>query len=292
MPAAHLLLGLLVTAVWGTNFVVIHAGLERAPPLFLATMRFALSALPAALIIPRPPVPFRHLAASGLFLGLQFAFLFTGMRAGVSPGLASLVVQVQVFMTIGIAAVALGQPVRHVQVVALALASCGLALIAAHGGPSATPAGLALVVAAAASWAIANYLASTAGRINMAGFVVWSSPFAIPPLLAASLALEGPGAFAMALGSTDPMLWGVIAWQAYANTIFGDGCWNWLLSRHPASQVAPLALAVPVFGLVSSAALLGEALEAWKLAAVALVMAGLGLNQFAARRPAPDTLPD
>ncbi len=292
LPPTHLLLGVLVTFIWGTNFVVIHVGLEHAPPIFLATMRFVLSALPAMLFVRRPAVPLPHLAAAGFFLGMQFAFLFPGMLAGVSPGLASLVVQMQVFLTIGIAAVALRQPVRRAQVVALAIACCGLALIALKGGSSATPSGLALILAAASSWALSNYLAAKAGAVNMVAFVVWASPFAVPPLLIASLTIEGPRSFVSALGSGDPVTWAVIAWQAYANTVLGYGAWNWLLSRHPAAQVAPLALMVPIFGMVSSAAILGEGLEPWKLGAVALVLTGLAINQVAARKGFPPKLQD
>jgi len=46
---------------------------------------------------------------------------------------------------------------------------------------------------------------------------------------------------------------------------------------------------VPVFGMAASAAWLGEGLPAWKLAAAALVLAGLSLNVFWTRwrRPVP-----
>ena len=54
--------------------------------------------------------------------------------------------------------------------------------------------------------------------------------------------------------------------------------WSWLLARHPAATVTPTAMLVPIFGLGASAALLGEPLPGWKLAACALVVAGLALN--------------
>lgn len=279
----HLLLGVLVAFIWGTNFVVIRIGLDHAEPLFLATMRFAISVVPAILFVRRPPVPLWLLAGAGLALGLQFAFLFPGMQAGVTPGLASLLVQMQVFFTILIAAMALKQPVRPVQIGALAVACSGLALIALMGRSSATPLGIALVLAAAAAWAASNILAAKAGPVNMVAFVVWASPFAVVPLLIASLAIEGRAAFMTSLTSTDPVVWGVTAWQAYANTLLGYGIWNFLLSRYPASRVAPLAFMVPIFGMLASALILHEGLQAWKLAAISLVMVGLFLNHLAGR---------
>jgi O-acetylserine/cysteine efflux transporter len=102
--------------------------------------------------------------------------------------------------------------------------------------------------------------------------------FALPPLVAASLLFEGPQAIARGLAQADAAVWTAVLWQSLGNTLFGYAAWGWLLARHPAAHVVPLALLVPVFGMAASAAWLGEALPAWKLIAAALVMAGLALN--------------
>jgi drug/metabolite transporter (DMT)-like permease len=61
-----------------------------------AALRFTFSALPWLLFINRPQVPWPKLAAFGVLLGVgQFALLFLAMRGDISPGLASLVIQVQ-----------------------------------------------------------------------------------------------------------------------------------------------------------------------------------------------------
>lgn len=57
LPWRYLLLGLLVVAIWGTNFVVIKYALTDLPPLALATARFSLAAFPALLFIRRPAGP-------------------------------------------------------------------------------------------------------------------------------------------------------------------------------------------------------------------------------------------
>lgn len=291
MPLSHLLLALAVVFVWGTNFVVIRWGLDELPPFLFATLRFGLSAFPLLLFVRRPAVAWRKLAAFGVLLGAgQFGVLFYAMRSDISPGLASLVIQVQVFFTIGLAMTLDGERPRAVQGLALALAVGGMALIGAHTDTGdLTALGLLLIVGAALAWAGANMVARSAGRVDMLGFMVWSSVFATPALLALSLALEGPAAVATALLQASWSAWAAVAWQAVGNTLFGYGAWNWLLARHPAATVTPAALLVPVFGLGASAALLGEALPGWKLGATALVLAGLALNTLAsraARRPA------
>ncbi len=285
MPWSHLLLALAVVFVWGTNFVVIKWGLAELPPFLFATLRFALSAFPLLLFVRRPAVPLGKLAAFGVLLGAgQFGLLFYAMRADIAPGLASLVIQVQVFFTIGLAMALDGERPKPVQGVALALAVAGMAVIAAHiDSHNLTALGLVLVLAAALAWSGANMVARSAGRVDMLGFMVWSSVFATPALAVLSLALEGPAAIVAGLQQAGWGAWAAVAWQAVGNTLFGYGVWNWLLSRHPAATVTPAALLVPVFGMAASSALLGEGMPGWKLGATALVIAGLALNTLASR---------
>ena len=279
LPLRHLLLALAVVAVWGTNFVVIKYALAHLPPLLFAALRFTLVLLPAMLVLPRPAVRWQNLAAYGLLIGVgQFGLLYVAMNGNISPGIASLVIQVQVFFTIGLSMRVTGERLRPFQYVALALASCGIVVILRHTDGTTTLVGLLLVVLAALSWALANIAAVRAAPANMLAYVVWASAFAIVPLFALSLAIEGADAALAGVRSADFATWGAVAWQAWANTLFGYVAWGWLLARHPAATITPLALLVPVFGIGASALLLGESLPAWKLIAAALVMAGLALN--------------
>lgn len=278
MPPSHLLLALAVVFVWGTNFVVIRWGLDGLPPFLFATLRFALSALPWLLFIPRPTAPWRKLAAFGVLLGVgQFGLLFLAIQGRISPGLASLVVQIQVFFTIGMSLVLMRERVRGFQVTGLLLALAGLGVIAAHLDATVTLLGLMLVIGAAFFWACANLVVKSLGPVNMLHFMVWSSAFAVPPLLVISVLTEGVPAITAALQGADAVVWGSVLWQALGNTLFGYGVWNWLLARHPAATVTPLALLVPVFGMGASALSLGEALPGWKLGAGALVLSGLAV---------------
>ena len=284
LPARHLLLALAVVAVWGTNFVVIKVALQALPPLLLGVLRFALALLPAALFIPRPAVPWHKLAAYGVLIGAgQFGLLYLALNGHIAPGLASLVVQTQVFFTIGLAMVLDRERVRPPQWLALALATGGIALIAAHTGGDTSLLGLVMVLGAAAAWACGNQVARTMGRVPMLGMVVWSSAFALPPLIVLTLVFEGPARIAQGLAAADAGVWVAVLWQAVGNTLFGYAAWGWLMSRHPAATISPMALLVPVFGMGASALLLGEALPPWKLGAAALVMGGLAINLFGPR---------
>ncbi len=275
----HFLLALVVVAVWGSNFVVIKLALGQMPPLLFATLRFTMVVLPMVFFLPRPALPWRNLAGYGLLIGVgQFGLLFVAMNGHISPGLASLAIQVQVFFTIGLAMLMAGETLQRVQWLALLLAASGLGVIVAHTDGSTSVWGLGLVLLAALSWAGGNLVSRAAGRINMVAYVVWSSLFAVPPLTVLALAVEGWDALTAGIHHADALTWGAVAWQAWGNSMFGYAAWGWLLSRYSAATITPMALLVPLFGMGSSAWWLGESLPGWKLLAAALVMAGLALN--------------
>lgn len=286
LPPAHLALAVAVIAIWGTNFAVIDLALEAFGPFTLASLRFLLSALPWIVFVRRPALPCPWLAAYGLLTALQYALLYIALGRDISPGLASVVLQAQVFFTVGIAAVVQCERVRAGQAVAILMATAGLGLIALKAGDAATTLGLALTLGAALSWALANLVSKRVGGADPLGFIIWGSAFAAAPLIVAAVALDGIHGIRQSIQVAAPAAWAAVLWQAFANNLLGFGAWAWLLGRHSAATVTPTALLVPLFGLGAAALALGEAMPAWKLAGAALVIAGLALNLAVASRSA------
>lgn len=240
MQPRHIALAVVLAFVWGLNFVFIQLALTGFPPLLLAAMRFALAALPA-LFLPRPPVPWGRMIAIGgtLFVG-QFALLFPAMAVGMPPGLASIALQVQAFITIAIAAVVLRELPSRRQLAGAALAFVGLVLIAATvGANGVTPAGFLLLLGAAASWACGNVLLRRVGPVDMLPLVCWLSLVPVLPLIALSLALEGPARIAEALAGATWLSVGSLAYIVVISTIFGYAAWGHLLKLYPAAVAAP-----------------------------------------------------
>jgi O-acetylserine/cysteine efflux transporter len=287
---AHIALALLVVAVWGTNFVVIKIGLRDFEPLAFATLRFILCAVPLVFLLPRPPGRWRWLVVFGLLLGPgQFALLFHAMRRDISPGLASLLIQMQVFFTIALSVWLFRERLKPVTIAGVALGASGLATIALHLDATVTSKGMAVVVAAAFCWGCANIVVKIAvqeaGRpIDMLAFVVWSSLFAVPPLIVLTIAFEGTGAPWQSITTARWDAWAACVWQAVGNTLFAYAAWNWLITRYDAAVVTPYALLIPVFGMGSSALALGEPLPPWKWLAAALVIGGIALITLSGRR--------
>ncbi|HMH64798.1 MAG TPA: EamA family transporter [Rhizomicrobium sp.] len=280
-------LGLLIVFFWGTNFVVVRWGLGMLPPLLMAAIRFSLTLFPAILFLKKPDVSWGTLALYGATVGTgQFGLLYIAMNGFISPGVASLVMQLQVFFTIAIAAHRTGEKPQVHHLLGLVLAVAGIGVILMHNGQDITLIGLALSLAGALCWAISNQTTREAARaaaargtpMNPLAFVVWASLFAMPGLFAASLVLEGPTRILAAVSSSSWVIWPTLLWQSAANTLFGYTMWAWLLSRYPAATVAPMSLLVPVFGIGASALVLHEPLPLWKITACLLIMAGLAVN--------------
>ncbi|WP_424213706.1 EamA family transporter [Streptomyces sp. BI20] len=286
MRPVHSALAVLVTAVWGVNFVVIEIGLGHFPPLLLSCLRFLAAALPAVFFVGRPRVPWKWIVGVGLALGVaKFGLLFTGMAAGSPAGLSSLVLQGQAVFTALFAALALGERPGRLRLVGMGVAVVGIAVAAGDtGGGSAV--GVALVVAAAACWGVSNVLTRKAAPADALNFMVWVCVVPILPLAGLSLWLEGPERDLAALRGLDWSGLGVIGYVAWVSTVFGFAAWGWLLKRYPASSVAPYTLLVPVFGMSSAALVLGEQVSTARWVAAALLVGGVALTSFAPGRAA------
>ncbi len=284
MKFFHQLVAILVTFIWGTNFVVIRYGLDELEPFTFAALRFALVAFPLVFFFPRPQTSWLSLASYGLFIGFgQFGLLYWVMQENITPGLASLILQMQVFFTVLLALLFMGEKVRPGQVFALCLSFSGLALIFLHTDGQTTRLGVAVALVAAASWACGNMVVKKAGAVDILGFIVWSSVFSLPPLALMAWYCSGVDGILLNIQEASWMTWTAVLWQSIGNTLIGYGLWNLLLSRYSAAIVTPWALLVPVFGMSASAVLLSEPLFWWKLLAMALIFAGLALNMLAGR---------
>ena len=291
LKPSHMLLALLVTAIWGFNFVVIKVGVAHVPPLLLTGLRFLFAAVPAVFFVKRPGVSWRWVIGYGMFIGvLQFGLLFVSIRLGMTAALASVVMQLQVFFTIGFASVLLGEKSKPVQLIGAAIAFLGMGVIAARrwSGPEFLP--LALCILAALSWGIANLIVKMSGEKNALSMISWASLAAPIPLFVLSALFEDHAAIAATLMHPGLLMISSIAFLAWPATIFGFGVWSFLLSRYPANLVSPFALMVPVFGIASGVLMLDEPFGTPAILGSALVFAGLLLNVFGPRlfsQPAP-----
>ena len=111
---------------------------------------------------------------------------------------------------------------------------------------------------------------------------MWVSAVAVLPLFALSFLTEDVSA----LGRLNWTGVGALGYVSWISTLLAFGLWGFLLRRYEGAVVAPYALLVPVFGMFSAWAFLGEDLTVLRAAAGGIVLLGLAIPQLAGRRAA------
>jgi O-acetylserine/cysteine efflux transporter len=296
LPAEVLMV--LVAILWGSAFPVTRLLLDEMPPLAAAAWRTllaaggvaAFAALRGELAWLRPERGDRlrlavlALLGGALFLiGMNLAIFLTG------ASITSFVIGTYPLLAVAVAAVLLSEPLGKRVVVALALASLGLVLLARPGGAHVDLLGVLVALGAALSFAL--YL----------GFArLWADPSRLPTiaiafwLLVSSLLVTGalqllvdPRALLPHLSLTG---WTALLWLALPASALPHMLVIATLRRMPASRAAPFLLLIPISGALISAALLGERLDQVQLAGAGMILLGIAaatLTRRVAVQPAP-----
>lgn len=272
-------LAALVAVIWGFNFVVIDWGMGEVPPLLFLAARFLAVVLPAVFLLDPPPVPWRTVVAVGTFMSLgQFGFLYVAMDAGMPPGLAGLVLQAQVVLTIVLAAGVLRERPTRPQVLGVVLGVVGLAVVGLGRGGHVPALALGLCLTAALMWAIGNVVSRASGATGGLSLTVWSALVVPVPLVLLSLVVDGPAAVVDGMGA--------FGWRAGVSTLYtaglaslvGYGIFNTLLSRNPSAAVVPWILLVPPVAIGSAWALLDEVPSSGELIGGVVLVLGVAVS--------------
>lgn len=319
MSPIYTALAILVTFIWGVNFTFIAWGLESFPPLMLTALRFFFTAVPLVLFL-KPPKFNRTLFiyAIGTFV-MQYAFVFTAMHLGSSPGLTALLLQIQIFITVLLAYFILGEAVSRMQIVGMLVGVLGLSVIALNLGGDMPLAGFICILIAAIGWSFGNIASKQASkqtsekaseqtalkamqqgtRVSVAtssteknkasalsalALVGWGGLIACVMLTISSLTFETDAWQMATFTEASLKSWLSLGFIVYISTLIGFGLWAHLLSQNTASKVMPFALLVPVFGMVTSVLLTGEVVTWWKMLAMMLILSGLLLANVKMKR--------
>ncbi|WP_307430719.1 EamA family transporter [Pseudarthrobacter defluvii] len=274
------LLALLVAVLWGLNFVAIdiglHAGGQNFPPLLFVAMRFVLVVVPWIFFVRKPDVSWKAIIGVGLFMSAgQFGLLYLAMALGMPAGLASLVLQAQVLLTVLLAAAFLGERPNKRQLAGVAMGVAGLALVAVGRSAVAPLLPLVIVLAAALSWAAGNVIARRAKAASGLGLVVWSGAVVPLPLGALSVLVDGPDTVWQSLSNLQAPTMISALYTAVFASLVGYGIWNRLLASHPSSAVVPFTLLVPVVGMSAAWLVLAEVPSPTEVAGGLLLLGGV-----------------
>jgi O-acetylserine/cysteine efflux transporter len=276
MLIRDMFLAVLTSVIWGVGFVVAKVGLESFSASQMTALRFLMVSV-FVVMVPRPKLPWPSLIMIGatLFTG-QFLLLFFAFTHGMPPGLASVSQQTQAFFTVLLSAAFLRDMPGARQLIGMAIAFAGLALIAMTVGSDLNLVGLGLAVAGAFSWAVGNVLVKRAPKVPMFPLVIWCS--LVPPLPALLLSsVYDQQSVVEAAVNASWLSIGALLYSGFLAIAVAYAAWGHLLQRYPAAVVAPFGLLTPCTGVVASKLIFGEVFSPARYAGMTLILCGLAI---------------
>ena len=288
MKIKDLVLALLVVVVWGANFTVIKLALDGVPPMLLVTLRYSLVVFPAIFFIKKPNISLIGLISYGFTVGVaQFGCLFYAMHIGMPAGLASIILQLQAFISPILAFLFLKEKISSKQILGFIIAILGLSIIgfaSIQNKVASIPLrAILLTVCAPIFWSISNIIARSASdtarekgqKLDMLSLVVWGGLIPPIPTLGIALLMDSPQTLISAFTNLSMVSIFGVFYLAFGATLFGYGFWNILISKYPLSKISPLSLLVPITGLITARIVLLEELSLLQWVGVFIIILGL-----------------
>jgi drug/metabolite transporter (DMT)-like permease len=274
--------------IWAVSWPVIKIGVGQIPPIWYGCLRYAIAALMLFGLVgargelalpPRSDLPL--VVISGALQMAAYSAL-TGLALTIlPPGRASVLAFSTPVLVAPLAAWRLGEDLRPKIAAGVVIGCVGITVIAAPsfavGGRQALA--YAMLMGAAAAWAITI--------VTVRGHRFTSSALSLAPwqmLIAASLLLPTAMSVEGTLPGVSPIGAATLAYVAPVATAFAYWAVVEAGRRFAASTMSMALLATPSVGLLISAWVLNEPVDASLLAGVALTATGIRLTIATTRR--------
>jgi drug/metabolite transporter (DMT)-like permease len=273
--------------LWSSGFVFAKLGLAYAEPLTFLSLRMigAVALLGIIIAVTRPKWPggagMVHSALTGLMVhGLYLGGVYVSIGAGLSAGLAALIVSLQPVLTSTIANRWLGERVIARQWLGLALGLLGVYLILQEK----TTVGAATPLAwAAVGTALIGITIGTLYQKRFGGGMDWRPALAIQYLAAAIPFSLAAFAFETRAVQWTPQFLAALGWLVFVLSIGAIWLFYYLIRRAAATRVVSLFYLVPPVTALMAWSLFGERLAPLALLGMAVCVAGVFLVNW---RPA------
>ena len=275
-PWTDRLLFLVLSGIWGLNFIFIKFGLADANPLWLAFLRALIGAAATAVIVT-PLGVWHRLDGKGrrdaFLLGLPstmgfYAPLFLAIQS-VLPGIASVLTYTFPLWVAMLSPSVLGHRLTGWHWAAVGAGFLGVALISEIWSSLAHSVSLIAIVellGAAVSWAVGTVLFQRrfhrTEMLEADVFQLFGGTVGLAVLVVV---------FAPPLPAPTPALTVALLWLGVLGTATAYTIWFTLLGRTRASTLSAYVFLVPVVALVASAVTFGERLSPVQFVGVVLV---------------------
>ncbi|MDI9569789.1 MAG: DMT family transporter [Pseudomonadota bacterium] len=270
---------IVLSGIWGYNWVVMKACLDYAPPFVFAALRTSIGAASLFLVMfvqgkslrPRefaPTLALGLLSTTGC-IGLVTLALYLG-----AVGKTAILVYIMPFWVLVLAWPLLGERLVGGQWMAVTMAWAGLMIILEPWNLHSGMLGNLLAVASGMAWAGSAVLAKIMWKrrpLELISLSAWQMLLGSLPLIVMAMAIPGP-----------PVRWTpyFIAGLSFSSVIsqaLALMLWFYLLKTLPAGMASMATLATPVIGMIAAAIELGERPSLLEGIGMVLVLAGLAI---------------
>ena len=266
-----------LSIVWGYNWVVMKEGLRFCDPFVFAALRVALAAaflLPLLMWSGKPlrPRQIKGTILLGLFsttlgLGLPMYALVSG-----GAGKTAILLYTMPFWVILLAWPILGERIRGMEWLAVALAFAGLGLMVDFQVVGAKLWSSVIAVVAGISWAgsaIVTRIMRRSPKFELISVTTWQMIYGAVPLILLALLLPAP-----------PTQWtaafiAALTYNVVFTSVIGYLLWFYILERLPAGMATIGTLAAPVIAVTAAAVQLGELPAPREAAGIVLILMGI-----------------
>ncbi len=275
-----------MSLIWGYNWVVMKKVLRFVDPFDFSAIRALCGALLlfGVLILLRKPV--RPVAVGPtIVLGLLQTAAFTALvqwaLVNGGAGKTAVLVYVMPFWLLPMAWLLLGERIRGLQWVAIALAGLGLVFILEPWAAQANLFSSALALAGSFIWASSAIVAKRLRQkfeVDLLSLTAWQMLFGAIVLGVVALILPSQPIVMNAY------FWGALVFNALFATALAWLLWLYILNRLPAGIAGLSSLSVPAIGVLAAWIQLGERPSGAEAIGMALVAVALGLISLLAMR--------
>jgi drug/metabolite transporter (DMT)-like permease len=278
-------LALLVSIIWGANPVAIKIGLEDAPPIRLAALRFLVGGIVILLWawqtgrlrgLRVARTEWRPLIVLGLLLTAQIGSMNVA-TALTSAAHAAIILNLYAVHTVVLAHFMIpGDRMTGRRLAGVLIAYSGIVLLFSRQPATGASSLLGDAIMFVSALLLAErtvYLARAVQTLDPAKLLLAQAAIGTALFVVGSLALE-PAAMRWTA-----RLAAVIGFQGVIVAGFNFVANLWLLKRYRPSGLAAFFLTQPVFGVIAAALFSGDALTVEVLVASGAVAAGIGLTR-------------
>ncbi len=279
MPLKYVVFTLFVCLIWGVNFAVMKIGLMQLDPYLFGLVRFvivSLILLPWLKIVPGSMLNLFWLG--NMIGGLQFALVFLGMDMTDHVSAMSVVVQMNIPITLILAHFLLSERMSYWRTGGVIVAFFGVVIITLE--PEILEEGVVVLIILSATtlYSMGVILMRKMSTVPVFQTQAWVSFYSVPAFLALTLIFEKDQVSQIL--NVDMIGISMVLYTSILSTIVGYGGMNYLIKRFPVTLISPFLVSVPVFATISSVIFLGETLSLKFILGSIVTLSGLGIIHF------------